>query len=116
MASIAFAQSEHAPEDYSDELIEHLLQQAEARLRGEQPTLSLVPTHTSITASTSRSKTASLPAPAVQKRGSVARVDSKSIVNSEEQKLASQGIRKVEDPTTVKRQDLKVGRIQISSE
>lgn len=100
--------------DLSDEQIEQLLQQAEARLRGEQSTISLVPTSSAALVSTKKPRNASLPAPAVQVKG-VARADPKRLVSSEEQKLASQGIRKVEDPIKVKRKQLQASCARPSS-
>ncbi|KAL9051051.1 MAG: hypothetical protein Q9162_006274 [Coniocarpon cinnabarinum] len=108
MASAMASEIMPAGEDLTDDQIEELLQRAEARLRGEQSTLSLVPNASTAPLSTPRkTSTVSMPAPAVRTKHSIARADPSTLVSAEDQRLANQGIRKVEDPVKTKRQQVK---------
>ena len=108
MASIELAENSVVEEDLTYGELEDLLQQAEVRLRGESSTLSLVQANVPVVQSVKKSKTASLPAPAVSMKGRVAQARPETLVSQDDQRLALQGIRKVEDPIMLKRKQLKV--------
>ena len=84
-------------EDLSEERIEELLQQAEARLRGHITSGYPVPASRKNIAQTSNSQTVSLPPPPVRKEGAVARVHSASLVQDEKKGSEQPGIRKINE-------------------
>lgn len=108
MTSQVLSESVLVDEDLSDEQIEQLLQQAEARLRGETLSDSLVPSIRSFLAQGPKLQTTSLPAPPVQKKGSITRANPGILVDETQRKAFSHGVRKVEDPVTVREEKFKV--------
>lgn len=90
--------------DLSEEQIEQLLQQVEARLRSEaQPVLRV----RNVIQRTSKLDLSVLPRPYVQMNGQIARAESRRLIEDKDRKLAG-AIRKVEDPVAMKQNKLKV--------
>jgi len=90
-------------EDLSEEQIEQLLQQAEARLRAG----SLVVSFNRTSDLLPHLDTSALVKPYVNIKGDVARADTGRLIDEKTRKLAV-GIRKVEDPVFTKRKLLEV--------
>jgi len=90
-------------DDLSEEQIEQLLQQAEARLRAESSVVPFSETSDRLP----RLDTSALVKPYVNTKGDVARADSSRLIDEKTRKLA-EGVRMVEDPVVMKRKLLEV--------
>lgn len=93
-------------EDLSEEQIEQLLQQAEARLKAETSVIVLQQKDETV-ARLPRLDTSALTKPYVDTHGVIARADPGRLVDEGVRKLAD-GIRTVEDPVVTKRKLLEV--------
>jgi len=101
-------------EDLSDEQIEQLLKQAEARLRQQQHSSKHDSRYVPTISAASKLDTSTLPKPYVQTDGLVARVDTHKILDERQRKIADGVIRTVEDPLLVRKKTLEVSNTSLS--
>lgn len=94
-------------EEFTDEQIEQLLQQAEERIRNPSSTALTHAPATKASPLKRKLDESGLPTPYIQTNGVIARADPRRLVEDSTRQQAN-GIRKVEDPLTVKKRKLEV--------